>query len=71
MSIYDWVYLLSDDSVEVAIWDFTAEEEIFCGSAQNASFDYGEYELMSVDIVPADERGVTVILNIESESEDE
>lgn len=70
MSIYDWVYLLTDDSIDVAVWDFTTCEEVFCGSAADASFEFGDYELDSVDITPPDSRGVTVILNITIEEGD-
>lgn len=69
MSIYEFVNLLSDDSIEVAVWDFTAEDEVFCGSASDASWDFGDYEILGIDITPPDKRGVSVILNIETEGE--
>ena len=72
MDIYEFVSLLTDDSATIAVFDFTTEEEIFCGTARDAQFeDFSDCEIMSIDIIPSDSRGVSVILNIETESEDE
>ena len=72
MDIYEFVSLLTDDSATIAVFDFTAEEEIFCGEARDAQFeDFSDCEIMSIDIIPPDSRGVSVILNIETEEEDE
>ena len=72
MSIYDFVWLMTDDSVEIAIYDMTTEEEIFCGTAHDASFEsgYGDYEVVSFDLCPPDDGGVTLIINIETEEEE-
>ena len=69
MDIYEFVGLLTDDSAIIAVWDYTLEGECFCGSARDASFDWGDYEILSVDITPPDKRGVSVILNIETEED--
>ena len=71
MNISELLYYLTDDSVTVAVWDFTAEDEVFCGSAQEAGWEYGDEEVLSFDICPADSRGVTFIINIETEEDDE
>lgn len=65
MTIYDILFLLTDDSVTVAIYDMTAEDEIFCGSASDAMMDFGDYEVSSFDLDPV----VGMILNIETEEE--
>lgn len=72
MDIYEFVNLLTDDSATIAVYDFTAGEEIFCGEARDAQFeDFSDCEIMSIDIIPADSRGVSVILNIETEEEED
>ena len=71
MNISELLYYLTDDSVTVAVWDFTAEDEVFCGSAQEAEWECGYEEVLSFDICPADSRGVTFIINIETEDDEE
>lgn len=71
MDIYNFCGLCSDDSVIVAVYDFTTEEEIFCGSLRDASFDYGDYEIIAIDLDVRDSRGVSIILNIETEEEED
>ena len=71
MTIYDFCYLCTDDSVEIAIYDFTTEEEIFTGSLRDADFEHGDLEVLSFDITPPDSRGITLILNVETESEED
>ena len=72
MDIYDFCNLCTDDGELVAIYDFTTEEEIFCGSMSDAMLeDWTYYEVLSFDICKHDERGVYLVLNIETESEDE
>lgn len=72
MDIYDFTCLVSDDSALVAIYDYTTEEEVFCGELREASLEFGEYEIIGVDILRGgdDRRGVTLILNIETEEEE-
>lgn len=71
MTVYDFVELLTDDCETVAVWDYRTEEEVFKGSAREASWDFGEYEILGIDLVPkcagCEE---IVILNIETEEED-
>lgn len=67
MSVYDFLNLAIDDGEEVRIYDFTAEEEVFCGSARDAMFDFGEYEVMSFDI----DRNAEAILCLNIETEEE
>ena len=70
MDIYEFVSLLTDDSAEIAVYDLSAGEEIFWGEARDAQFeDFSDCEIMSIDIIPADSRGVSVVLNIETEEE--
>jgi len=72
MDIYDFCGLVSDDSVMVAIWDFTTEEEVFCGELRDAAHDeWGGYEILSIDFCVSDPRGVSVILNIETEEDED
>lgn len=72
MDIYEFVSLLTDDGAEIAVYDLSAGEEIFCGEARDAQFeDFSDCEIMSIDIIPADSRGVSVILNIETEEEED
>lgn len=72
MDIYDFSCLVSDDSAIVAIFDYTTEEEIFCGELRQASLEFGGYEIIGFDILRGgdDKRGVTLILNIETEEEE-
>jgi len=72
MDINEFVSLLTDDGVTIAVYDFTVGDEIFCGDARDAEYeDFSDCEILSIDICPPDSRGVTVVLNIETESEDE
>lgn len=71
MTIYDFCYLCTDDSVTIAIWDFATESEIFVGELRDASFDFGDMEILSFDITPPDSRGIVLILNVETESEED
>lgn len=71
ITVSDFVYGMTDDSVEIAIYDFSAEKEIFCGEAREASYDYGEYEVSSFDVDTMSKRGVYIILNIETEEDDD
>ncbi len=72
MDIYDFVNLLTDDSALVAVYDYTTEEEIFCGEARELLWeDIRECEILAVDLCHNDPRGVLLILNIETEEEEE
>ena len=71
MDIYEFVGLLTDDGVQIAIYDFTTGEEVFCGEARDATEEFSYSEVLSIDITPPDSRGVTVVLNIETEEEEE
>lgn len=64
MTIYDILYLLTDDTLPVAIYDMGKDEEVFNGTARDAMFDFGELEVLSFD---HDSFGLT--LNVESEEE--
>ena len=71
MNIWDFVDLLTDDSETVSVYDFTTEEEIFCGEAREARYeDFNECEVLSVDLCHDDPRGVLLVLNIETEEEE-
>lgn len=76
MDIYSFCGLCSDDSAIVSIWDYAKEEEVFCGFLRDAAYgDFGDYEIIGFDLVyPRGveiERGISIILNIESEEEEE
>lgn len=70
MSIYEFLMLLCEDDSIIAIYDFRAEEEVFCGEAADAiDCDFCDCEVLSFDLCRDDARGVQMILNIESEEE--
>ena len=72
MDVYDFCELCTDDSTVIAVWDYTTEEEVFCGTMQDARWeDFSSCEVLSFDICPPDGRGVTLILNIETEEEED
>lgn len=73
MDIYDFCNLCSDDSVTVAIYDYTTGEEVYKGELREAAFgDFGDYEIVAIDLVyPNIQHDVSIILNIETESEEE
>ncbi len=72
MNVYEFVNLLSDDGETISIWDYAKEEEVYKGSARDAVDDYGDYEILGIDLIPkfckVEE---TIVLNIESEEEEE
>lgn len=74
MSIYDFEYLCTDDSVMVAVYDFSAGKEVFRGTLRDAESEYGEYEILSFDVdvcaVHRDINAPIIILNIETEEDD-
>lgn len=74
MSIYDFCGLLTDDGETIAVYDYTREDEIFRGSARDTMFEsFSDYEILAIDIVPDCDRkktGVSLVLNIETESDD-
>ena len=68
MDVYDFLNLLTDDSVEIAVYDFSAEEEIFTGTARDAMYeDFSNCEVESVDVDTYSKRGIFLILNISTE----
>ena len=70
MTIYDFLYLLTDDSALVAVYDLTLEGECFCGEARDAMDGaFCDYEVLSFDLCNDDPRGVLLVLNIETEDE--
>lgn len=72
MDIYEFVNLLTDDSAVVAVYDYTTEEEVFCGEARELLWeDIRDCEVLSVDLCTGDPCGVLLILNIETESEED
>ena len=72
MSIWDFIELLTDDSVMVAVYDCRTEEENFCGEARELLFeDIRECEVLSFDLCNDDPRGVLLVLNIETEEEED
>lgn len=74
MDIYDFLGLLIEDDSLVAIYDLTTGEEVFCGEASEAIFcDYSACEVLSFDLCPqgSDPRGVLMVLNIETEEEED
>ena len=71
MDIYDFVNLLTDDSPVVAVYDYTTEEEAYCGEARDLLYeDIRDCEILAVDLCSGDPRGVVLILNIETEKEE-
>ena len=72
MDIYDFVTLLTDDSAMVAVYDYATEEEVYCGEARDLLYeDIRECEILAVDLCSGDPRGVALILNIETEEDEE
>ena len=71
MTVYDFCELCTDDSVQVEIYDFTAGEAVFSGEFKDATWDFGDCEVLSFDIDPLTTRGIYLILNIETESEED
>lgn len=70
MTVYDFLMLLCEDYAMIAIYDFTTDEEVFCGEAADAlDCDFCDCEVESFDLCRDDARGVLLILNIESEDE--
>jgi len=71
MDIYDFVNLLTDDSSVVAVYDYTTEEEVYCGEARDLLYeDIRDCEILAVDLCNGDPRGAVLILNIETEKEE-
>ena len=68
MTVYDFLDLLIEDDEEVRIYDFTSETEVFCGSARDAQFDFGEHEVLSFDLDRTED--AILCLNIEMEEEE-
>ena len=72
MDVYDFCNLCTDDGTIVAVYDFAAGDEIFCGTMSDAMWeDFSNCEVLSFDICPPDGRGVSLILNIETEDDDD
>lgn len=73
MSIYDFRYLCTDDSIMIAVYDFSAEKEVFRGTLRDAD-DYDEYEILSIDVdtfaVHRDINAPVIIFNIETDNDD-
>ncbi len=68
MSIYDFCYLCTDDSVIIHIFDMNenVEEEVFFGTMRDAMLsEFAEFEVESFDVAP--QEGIT--LNIDSSDE--
>ena len=71
MDIYNFVNLLTDYCTTVAVYDYTTEEEVFCGEARDLLYeDFRDCEVLAVDPCSGDPRGVALILNIETEKEE-
>ena len=71
MDIYDFVTLLTDDSAVVAVYDYAADAEVYCGEARDLLYeDIWDCEILAVDLCSGDPRGVALILNIETEKEE-
>jgi len=72
MDVYSFCELCTDGGALIAVYDLTTEEEVFCGTMDDARWeDFSECDVLSFDICPPDGRGVTLILNIETEEGDE
>lgn len=72
VDVYDFCELCTDDSWKIAIYDFTTEEEVFRGSIRDAmDSDYAFCDVLSYDICVSDDSDVAMILNIETDDEDE
>lgn len=73
VDVYDFCELCTDDSVEVAIYDMTTDEEVFRGEMSEAKdSDYAFCDVLSFDVCPVNGNGTSLlILNIETDDEDE
>lgn len=73
MDIYEFTNLLSDDSVTIAIYDYTTEKEVFVGEARDATDKFSYSEIVGIDVLRPndDRRGITCILNIETDEDGE
>ena len=70
MTIYDFLYLLTEDSEAVIVYDLTAEDEIFYGEARDLMLeDIADLEVLSFDLCRSDPRECLLILNVETEDE--
>ena len=67
ISVYDFVFLMTEDSAKISVYDLTKNKEVFCGEAGDARWEFAEYEVQSIDVDPTDSRGAVLVLNIESE----
>ena len=67
MDVYDFCNLCTDDSIEIAIYDFYGEEEVFRGTMREAmDSDWDSYDVESFDLTPDG----MIILNIDTEDDD-
>ena len=67
MDVYDFCNLCTDDGIEIAIYDFYGEEEVFRGTMREAmDSDWEGNEVQSFDLTPDG----MIILNIDTEDDD-
>ena len=67
IDVYDFCNLCTDDSIEITIYDFYGEEEVFRGTMREAQDSSWEaYDVESFDLTPYG----MIILNIDTEDND-
>ena len=70
MSIWEFVNLLVENDMAIAVYDCRLDKEIYCGKAYELIYeDIRECEIISIDICPREAWGPAICLNIETEDE--
>ena len=49
MTVYDFIYLLVDDSMELSIYDNNSGEDLWTGSACDVPDEYENYDIDAID----------------------
>ena len=68
ITVDDFMYLCTDDSITVTIFSCSAEENVYSGSINDMPDEYRYAEVLSWD---APDRTWEITLNIEDEQDDE
>lgn len=72
MTVYDLLYLCTDDGTTIAIWDLLGEKRVFTGSIRDAMYsEYADYEVMSYDLMHIMDRFDDPMMEINIEIEED
>lgn len=69
MSVYDFVSLLVDDSMELTIYDNNSGENLWTGEASEVPDEYEEFEIDAID-PPEKPWSMTISISYDEEQED-